>query len=77
MSWFIGKKTYIVSILMILVSTLNLISGTISINEFLSSDSMALLLEAMGLSALRAGVKQNQKEMIHEVVKKINFPHAG
>ncbi len=77
MSWFIGKKTYIVSILMIFVSSLNLISGNISLSEFISSDSMSLLLEAMGLSALRAGVKQNQKEMIHEVVKKINFPHAG
>jgi len=77
MSWFIGKKTYIVSILMLFVSSLNLITGDISLNEFISSESMTLLLEAMGLSALRAGVKQNQEEVIHEVVKKINFPHAG
>ncbi len=76
MSWFIGKKTYIVSILMFFVSSLNLITGDISLKDFISSDSMTLLLEAMGLSALRAGVKQNQEEVIREVVKKINFPHA-
>jgi hypothetical protein len=74
MSWFIGKKTYIVSILMLFVSSLNLITGDFSLNEFISSDSMTLLLEAMGLSALRAGVKQNQEEMIHEVVKKLISP---
>ena len=77
MIWFIGKKTYIVSVLMFFVSLLNLIIGDISFNEFISSDSMTLLIEAMRLSALRAGVKQNQEEMIHEVVKKINFPHSG
>lgn len=77
MNWFNGKKTYIVSLLMLFVSSLNLITGNISLNEFISSDSITLLLEAMGLSALRAGVKQNQKETINEVVKKINFPHAG
>ena len=77
MSWLNGKKTYIVSILMLFVSSLNLITGDISLNKFVSSDSMTLLLESMGLSTLRAGVKQNQKDTIYEVVKKINFPHAG
>jgi hypothetical protein len=77
MNWLNGKKTYIVSILMLFVSSLNLITGDISLNEFVSSDSMTLLLEAMGLSSLRAGVKKNQEETIYEVVKKINFPHAG
>jgi len=77
MSWLNGKKTYVVSALMVLISSLNLFIGDISLIEFMSSDSMALLLEAMGLSALRAGVKQNQEDVIHEVVKKINFPSAG
>jgi hypothetical protein len=77
MNWLNGKKTYIVSILMLFVSSLNLITGNISLNEFVSSDSMTLLLEALGFSALRASVKQNQEETIYEVVKKINFPHAG
>lgn len=62
---------------MLLVSSINLISGNISFNEFISSDSMNLFLEAMGLSALRTGIKQNQEDVIHEMVKKINFPHAG
>ena len=70
------KKNIHRIVLMFFVSLLNLVMGDISFNEFISSDSMTLLLEAMGLSALRAGVKQNQEEMIHEVVKKINFPHA-
>jgi hypothetical protein len=56
MSWFIGKKTYNFSILMFSVSLLNLITGDISLNEFIFRDSMTLFLEAMGLSALRAGV---------------------
>ncbi len=77
MNWLKGKKTYIVSILMFLVSSINLITGNISFNEFISSDSMTLLLEAMGLSALRTGIKQNQEDAVHEMVKKINFPHAG
>ena len=35
MSWFIGKKTFIVSILMFSVSLLNLITGDISLYEFI------------------------------------------
>ena len=62
---------------MVLISSINLASGNLSLADFLASDWMALLLEAMGLSALRAGIKTNQDEVIHEVVKKINFPHAG
>jgi hypothetical protein len=45
---------------MLLVSSLNLITGDIYFNEFLSSVSMTLLLEAIGISALRAVVKQNE-----------------
>ncbi|MBC8284618.1 MAG: hypothetical protein H8E32_12450 [Nitrospinae bacterium] len=77
MKWLKGKKTYIVSIFMFFTTSLNLISGDISLNEFVSSDSMTFLLEAMGLSTLRAGLKQHQEDVIHEVVKKISFPHAG
>ena len=42
---------------MLFVSLLNLITVDITLNEFISSDSMMLLLEAMGLSSLRAGIK--------------------
>jgi len=38
------------------VSLLNLITGDISLNEFIFSDSMTLLLETKWLSVLRAGV---------------------
>ena len=77
MNWLKGKKTYLVSILMLFVSSINLLTGNISFNEFIFSDSMTLLLEAMGLSALRSGIKKNQEDVVLEMAKKINFPHAG
>jgi hypothetical protein len=56
MSWFIGKKTFIVSILMFSVSLFNLITGDISLYEFIYMDLMKFFVDAMGLSAIRAGV---------------------
>ena len=44
---FLLENKYKVSILMFSVSLLNLITGDISLNEFISIDSMTLLLEAM------------------------------
>lgn len=51
-----GRKTYIVSVLMVLVSLVNLIAGDMSLVEFAASPHLQLLLEGMGLSTLRAGV---------------------
>jgi hypothetical protein len=50
------KKTYNVLIFMFSLSLINLITGDISLNEFLFIDSMTLFLEAKGILALRAGV---------------------
>lgn len=55
---------------------MNLIAGNISLNEFVSSDSMALLLEAMGLSALRAGIQQSREDVIRETSEKPRFRRA-
>jgi hypothetical protein len=41
------------------VSLLNLIAGYISLIQLIFNDLMTLLLEAKGLSALRAGLLQN------------------
>ena len=51
-----GKKTYIIAGLMILIALVNLVSGDITIVEFIESDDMRILLEGLGLGALRAGV---------------------
>ncbi len=72
-----GKKTYIVSALMVIVSLIHLFLGDISLTEFVSSDHMTVLLEAVGLSTLRVGIKKNQEDTVHEVLKRINSPHAG
>lgn len=46
-----GKKTYIISVLMIVFAISGLVTGQID-NE----QAIALILNALGLSALRAGV---------------------
>jgi len=56
MSWLQGKKTYLVSGLMILVSLLDLITGDMGIAEFFTSPHLSTLLSGVGLGTLRAGV---------------------
>ncbi len=56
MNWLRGKKTYIVAGLMALVALVRFLTGDLSFPDFILSDSMRTLLEAAGLSALRAGV---------------------
>lgn len=56
MSWLQGKKTYLVSGLMVLVSLLDLITGDMGIVGFLSSPDLSVLLSGVGLGTLRAGV---------------------
>jgi hypothetical protein len=77
MKWFNGKKTYIVSAFMVMVSLMHLATGDLTLTEFVSSDHTVNLLEALGLSTLRVGIWQNQKDAAHEIVKNIHFPHAG
>jgi hypothetical protein len=56
MHWLIGKKTYIVAGLMAAVTLLQLITGETTLQEFIVSEQVTTLLEAVGLGTLRAGV---------------------
>jgi len=56
MNWLKGKKTYIVSALMATVTLLQLITGEATLQEFIMSEHVITLIEAMGLGTLRAGV---------------------
>ena len=77
MSWLNGKITYILFFLVVFISLIHLFTGDLTLKEFLNGEQIINLLEAMGLSTLRIGVSQTQKSIVHEVVKNINFPHAG
>jgi hypothetical protein len=56
MNWLNGKKTYLVSGLMVAVTLLQLITGQTTLQEFILSEHITTLLEAVGLGTLRAGV---------------------
>ena len=51
-----GYRTYIIAALLVLVSLINLLTGDISIVEFLNSPDLLVLLNGLGLATLRAGV---------------------
>ena len=59
MNWLKGRKTYIISILMVLVGIVKLLSGDMSLGEFVMSDNISILLEGFGLGALRSGVSKS------------------
>ena len=77
MNWLNGKKTYIISILMALVSLMHLVTGELTLVEFISGEQMMNLFEALGLTTLRVGVAKNQKDTVNEVLRNINFPFSG
>ncbi len=77
MNWLNGKKTYIISALMVVVSLMHLITGDLTLVEFLKGEKVINLFEAVGLTTLRVDVGQNQKDTVSEIVKNINFPYAG
>ncbi len=58
MYWLKGKKTYLIAGLMVLVSMLHLITGDMSLAEFVTSEHVNILLEGVGLGTLRAGVSK-------------------
>jgi hypothetical protein len=59
MNWLNGEKTYIGSALMALVSLVHLVTGNLTLVEFISSDHMMSLFEALGLTTSRAGIQKN------------------
>ena len=77
MNWLNGKKTYIISILMAVVSLMHLVTGELTLIEFISGEQMMNLFEALGLTTLRVGVAKNQKDTVNEVLRNINFPFSG
>ena len=56
MNWLKGKKTYIVSGLMALVTLMQLLVGETTLQEFILSEHVTTLIEAVGLGTLRAGI---------------------
>ena len=55
-SWLKGKKTYIISALMVAVALVNYFAGDVTLLEVLNNEDLILLLEGLGLMSLRAGV---------------------
>ena len=51
-----GYKTYIVSALLVAVSLVHLLSGDMSLITFLNSPDLIVLLQGLGLGALRAAM---------------------
>lgn len=56
MKWLQGKKTYIVAGLMAIVTLLQLLTGETTLQEFILSEHVTTLIEAVGLGTLRAGM---------------------
>lgn len=57
MNWLKGKKTYIIASLMVAVSLVHLLSGDMSLAEFITGEHINTLLEGVGLGTLRAGIR--------------------
>lgn len=53
-----GKKTYILVILGIITLLIHLLSGDMTLTQFLASDEFTALLGLLGIGALRAGVSK-------------------
>jgi hypothetical protein len=51
-----GKKTYIISVLLVLVSVVNYVSGDVGLKDLLNDPNLFILLNGLGLASLRAGV---------------------
>ena len=51
-----GKKTYAVAVALAAYSLLGVFAGDLSFSEFVRGDEVVPLLEALGLSSLRAGI---------------------
>jgi len=53
-----GKKTYIIAVLLFLVSLENLLTGTQNLFQFLNDPNLILLLSALGLGSLRGAISK-------------------
>lgn len=57
MSFLQGYKTYIISGLLVLVSLVHLVNGEMTLVQFLNSPDLLVLLNGLGLAALRNSVQ--------------------
>lgn len=55
-SWLKGKKTFIIAGLMVAVSLVELLTGEITLVQFIDGENLTLLLEGTGLATIRAGI---------------------
>lgn len=53
-----GYKTYIIAALMVLIGVENVIAGDATLTQLLHSPDLFLILNGLGLSALRAGISK-------------------
>lgn len=60
-----GKKTYLISFLLVLVGLVRFVSGDIGIAELLASPDVLVLLNGLGLAALRDGIASVAKAEDH------------
>ena len=51
-----GYKTYIIATLMVLIGVENFLTGSTTLTDLLHSPDLYLILNGLGLSALRAGI---------------------
>ena len=52
-----GKKTYIVSALLVAVAVINFLAGDATLSQVLSDPNLLILLNGAGLATLRAGIE--------------------
>jgi len=52
-----GKKSYIVSALLVAVAVVNFLAGDATLSQVLSDPNLLVLLNGLGLASLRASVK--------------------
>lgn len=57
-----GRKTYIIAFIMVLASLVEVLTGDISIVEFVGTENFQLFLEGLGISAIRAGISKIDKD---------------
>ena len=53
-----GRKSYVIAILMVLAGLVQFLTGDITLAELLQGEHARIILEGLGLAALRAGVSK-------------------
>lgn len=59
MAFLSGKKTYIIAALLSIIGLINVVTGDTTLVQFLNDPNLLVLLNGLGLAALRAGVAKS------------------